>query len=161
MAQQYKKNLTRPHKTKKKRDLSRGSVKLKSSLETYCYDQLKVAKVDFDYELETFQLMESFRYEGVYHKSTKGKDVLIDATDKVVLGIKYTPDFVSHAHKFVIETKGYVPSQHTFPLRWKLFLRYMNESGMGDYMLFIPKNRKQVDEAISIIKKHAHDSRKT
>ena len=83
---------------------------------------------------------------------TKGKDVMTDNTNKAVLGIKYTPDFVSHHHKFIIETKGYVHSQHTFPLRWKLFLKYLVENGMDDYMLFIPKNRKQVDATIQLIK---------
>ncbi|MDG1950601.1 MAG: hypothetical protein P8J32_07355 [bacterium] len=154
MARHSKKNLTRPHR--KKKTLKRGAINLKSGLEAYCFDKLKEAKLNFDYEEETFQLMEGFRYTGTYHKSTKGKDVLIDATGKAVLGIKYTPDFVSHEKKFVIETKGYVPSQHTFPLRWKLFLRYMIENGMEDYMLFIPKNKKQVDAAVSIIKNHTH-----
>ena len=77
-----------------------------------------------------------------------------NATGRVVLPIKYTPDFVSHEHKFIIETKGYVPSQHTFPLRWKLFLKYLMENEMDDYMLFIPKNKKQVDETIKIIMSH-------
>lgn len=146
------KNLTRPHRSKKK-NLSRGKTQLKSGLEAYCYDQLKSAKIDFEYESETFVLVDSFRYTGEYMKSTKGKDVMLDATGKVVLPIKYTPDFVNHEEKFIIETKGFVPSQHTFPLRWKLFLKYLVDNGMGDYMLFIPKNKKQVDETIERIKK--------
>tara|TARA_R110002074_G_scaffold28743_5_gene82814 strand:+ start:109 stop:591 length:483 start_codon:yes stop_codon:yes gene_type:complete len=151
-----KKNLTRPHRAKKKKDLSRGEVKMKSSLETYCYDALKKAGLDFEYESETFHLMDSFRYQGVYWKSTKGKDVMTDATNKVVLGIKYTPDFVSREHKFIIETKGYVPTQHTFPLRWKLFLKYLKENDMDDFMLFIPKNKKQIAEAVRIIQSNTN-----
>lgn len=152
----YKKNLTRPHRKKsaKKRDLKRGNYTLKSNLEVYCYDQLKEAKLDFKYEPEEFVLQESFRYPTEYRKATRGKDVMSNATGRVVLPIKYTPDFVSHTHKFIIETKGYVPSQHTFPLRWKLFLKYLVENEMDDYMLFIPKNKKQVDETIRIIKSH-------
>ena len=160
MANRYKKNLTRPSKAKK-RTLNRGKVKMKSGLETYCYDRLKEAKLKFGYEPETFELMDSFRYSGIYHKSSKGKDVMTDATNKVVLPIKYTPDFVSHEHKFIIETRGYVPSQHTFPLRWKLFLRHLRNTDMEDYMLFIPKNKKQVDAAIEIIKKHLHGQGET
>jgi len=156
-----RKNLTRPTKGRKRKDLSRGSVKLKSTLETYCYDRLKESKIDFGYESETFQLMDSFRYPGVYHKSTRGKDVMTDATNKVVLSIKYTPDFVSHENRFIIETKGWVPSQHTFPLRWKLFLKYMSDNGMDDYMLFIPKNKKQIDAAITIILNHINGEAKT
>ena len=141
-------------KARKKRDLNRGGIKLKSGLEAYCYDSLKEHSIDFKYEMDTFYLMDSFRYSGVYHKSTKGKDIMTDATNKVVLPIKYTPDFVSHKHRFIIETKGYVPSQHTFPLRWKLFLKYLNDNDMSDYMLFIPKNKKQVDKTLEIIKKN-------
>ena len=106
-------------KPSKKRDLNRGGVKLKSTLETYCYDQLREAKLKFNYEGETFHLMDSFR--------------------------------------FIIETKGFVPSQHTFPLRWKLFLKYMVENDMDDYMLFIPKNKKQIEHAVSIIKNKVND----
>lgn len=149
--------MTKPQRGRKRRDLSRGSVKLKSTLETYCYDKLKEAKLQFGYESETFSLVDSFRYPGVYHKSTRGKDVLVDATNKVVLAIRYTPDFISHEHRFIIETKGYVPSQHTFPIRWKLFLRYLESNDMDDYMLFIPKNKKQVDQTIEIIKRHLND----
>lgn len=150
------KNLTRPH-TRKRRDLQRGKYKFKSTLETHCYDCLKAAKLDFQYEPESFTLIDSFRYPGVYHKSTKGKDCLVDATNKVVLGMRYTPDFVSHKHKFIIETKGFVPSQHTFPLRWKVFLKYLVDNGMEDYMLFIPKNKRQVEETIQIIQDNLHD----
>ena len=149
-----RRNKTKPSK---KRNLNSGGVKLKSTLETYCYDKLREAKLKFNYEGETFQLMDSFRYPGIYYKSTRGKDVLVDATNKVALGIKYTPDFVSHEHKFIIETKGFVPSQHTFPLRWKLFLKYMVENDMDDYMLFIPKNKKQIEHAVSVIKKQLDD----
>ena len=85
---------------------------MKSTLETYCYDQLKEAKLKFEYEPETFELVPSFRYPATYWKSSKGKDVMTNATNRVVLPIKYTPDFVSHEHRFIIETKGYVPSQH-------------------------------------------------
>jgi|13_taG_2_1085334.scaffolds.fasta_scaffold00046_10 hypothetical protein len=161
MPRQYKKNLTRPHKSRKKRDLNRGKVQMKSTLETYCYDQLKEAKLKFFYEPETFELVSGFRYPGTYWKSSKGKDVMTDATNRAVLSIKYTPDFVSHEHRFIIETKGYVPSQHTFPLRWKLFLKYLKDNDMDDYMLFIPKNKKQVDETVKIIKKELDGQRET
>jgi hypothetical protein len=134
---------------------------MKSTLETYCYDQLKEAKLKFYYEPETFELVSSFRYGGVYYKSSKGKDVMTNATERVVLPVKYTPDFVSHEHKFIIETKGYVPSQHTFPLRWKLFLHYLRDNDMDDYMLFIPKNKKQVDETIRVIKQHLNGQGET
>lgn len=138
--------------TAKKKGHVRGGKKLKSSLEAYCYDALRGAKLQFDYEEHKYYLMDGFKYEGVYHKATRGKDIMVDKTGKAVLGVTYTPDFVSEKHKFVIETKGWVPSQHTFTIRWKMFLHHMNDTGKGDWMLFIPRNRKQVDDAINIIK---------
>jgi len=152
MPRSPRKNLTRPHKkTAKSRNLRRDGKQLKSNLETYCYDQLKEFDIDFVYEGETFVIQSGFRYPGIYYKSTKTKDYMMDATGNAVLQVNYTPDFVSHKNKFIIETKGYVPSQHTFPLRWKMFLKYLVDNGMGDYMLFIPKNKKQVDETIQTI----------
>ena len=85
---------------------------------------------------------------------------MTDATNRVVLPLN-TPPTVSHDHRFIIETKGYVPSQHTFPLRWKLFLHYLRDNDMEDYMLFIPKNKKQVDETIRIIKQHLNGQGET
>ena len=150
------KNQTRS--TRKKRDLRRGKYTFKSTLETYCYDCLKAAKLDFEYEPESFTLIESFRYPGVYHKSTRGKDVMTDAINKFVFRMRYTPDFVSHKHRFIIETKGFVPSQHTFPLRWKMFLKYLKDNDMDDYMLFIPKNKRQVEDTVNIIQEHLYDT---
>jgi hypothetical protein len=145
MQRKPRKNLTRPRKkTVKTRNLRRDGKQLKSNLETYCYDHLK----------ET----DGFRYPGIYYKSTKAKDYMMNATGNAVLQVKYTPDFVSHKHKFIIETKGYVPSQHTFPIRWKMFLKYLVDNGMEDYMLFIPKNKKQVDETIQTIRREIRNS---
>ena len=132
--------------------MNRGGKKLKSGLEVYCYDALKSAKLDFEYEPESFVLVENFRYPSTYHKSTNKRPDMLNKTGMVVLPITYTPDFVSHKHKFVIETKGYARQQHTFPLRWKLFLKYLVDNDMDEYMLFVPKNSKQVDHAIQTIK---------
>tara|TARA_R110002126_G_scaffold3026_3_gene16499 strand:- start:6362 stop:6814 length:453 start_codon:yes stop_codon:yes gene_type:complete len=146
------------------RRLSRkkGSVKAKrkvidgiefaSSLEAFTYSKLKEAKLDFDYEGESFTILPSFKYEGTYLSSSPKKKALTDKTAKTVRAITYKPDFVSHTHKFVIETKGFVPSNHSFPLRWKLFMQYMQENNMGDYSLYIPKNQGQVTEIIETLK---------
>ena len=76
----------------------------------------------------------------------------MDKTGKKELPITYKPDFVSYEHEFFIETKGYIPSQHTFTVRWKLFLKWLVDNEMGHYSVFLPKNQKQVDEVIKIIK---------
>ena len=122
-----------------------------SSLEAYCYEQLKKSGFEFMYEGQTFELLPSAQYSGVYFKSVPKSATMKSYQGKKVHPLTYTPDFFSSQHKFVIETKGFVPSQHTFPLRWKLFLHYLNENGMGDYQLFLPRNQEQVRSVIQIL----------
>ncbi len=122
-----------------------------SKIEAYTYSHLKSAGLEFSYESDSFTLMDSFRYDGVQFKSVKSKKDLVDYSGKLTRAITYKPDFVSHTHKFVIEVKGFIPSQHTFPLRWKLFLRYLMNNNMGDYTLYIPRNQSQVNEMIKLI----------
>lgn len=143
-----RKKTTAPRKSAKKRQLG----KYKSSIEKYCADQLREHGLAFDYEEHSFELLEKFRFPNKYFKMTaKGKDML-DKTNSLVLPISYTPDFVGRDHKWIIETKGYLPSHHDFNMRWKLFLRYLvdNES---NYVLFLAKNSSQVDKAIQEILK--------
>ena len=97
--------------------MNRGGKKLKSGLEVYCYDKLKEAKLKFDYEPESFTLVDRFIYPGIYFKSTNRRPDMMDYSGKMVRKMEYTPDFVSHEHKFIIETKGvpaypaWVPTQ--------------------------------------------------
>ena len=125
---------------------------MKSGLEKYCYKRLEEEGFNFGYETQTFTVLDEFYYEGDYHSMTNGSGRLIDKTGKKVRGIKYTPDFILPDDQIIIETKGYIRSQHSFPLRFKLFLSYLNRNGMGDWGIFLIKNQKQVNEAIQIIK---------
>lgn len=146
---------------KQRRTKNTGAVKSKkktidgigfsSLLEAYCYTRLKEEGLEFVYEPAPFRLLDSIRYSGRIYKNVPKTADLVDATGKIIRDITYTPDFLSEKHNFVIETKGFVPSQHTFHLRWKLFIHFLQETG-HNYMLFLPRNQKQVDEAIKIIK---------
>ena len=51
--------------------------------------------------------------------------------------------------KFIIETKGY--ANESFPLRWKLFKKHLKDNN-HHYVLFMPRNKKQVDEVVDLIK---------
>ena len=96
--------------------------------------------------------MEKFRFPNKYFKMTsKGKE-MTDRSGSVVLPITYKPDFVGRDHDWIIETKGFLPSHHDFPMRWKLFLRHLvgNESKT---IVFLAKNSSQVDHAIQEILK--------
>ena len=100
--------------------------------------------------------MEKFRFPNKYFKMTaKGKDMM-DKTGSVVLPITYKPDFVGRGHKWIIETKGYLPSHHDFPMRWKLFLRHLVAID-SEYIVFLAKNSGQVDHAIQEILKSIKD----
>lgn len=121
-------------------------IEFASSLEAYTYSALKSNSIDFTYEGETYELLPSFRYESQYLTSTPKKKELTDKTNKVVRAITYTPDFVGDG--WVIETKGFIPSNHSFPLRLKMFLHKMKDEDMRVYM---PKNQSQVDEVVKIL----------
>lgn len=139
--------------TAKKRTAGKRNLgKYKSGLEKTCADLLAESGLSFTYEETEYILVDKFRYEGVYHKMTpKAKD-LRDRTGAVVLPIKYTPDFVASDGSWIIETKGYTPSHHDFPMRWKLFLKHLAELGKPFPSLFICRNRHQIEQAIEIIK---------
>ncbi len=55
---------------------------------------------------------------------TPKKKEMTDRSGKAVLPIKYTPDFMAKDGSWIIETKGYLPSHHDFPMRWNFFLGF-------------------------------------
>lgn len=147
-----KRTKTPKRRTSKKKQLGR----YKSSIEKYCADQLREYGIAFDYEEHTFELMDRFRFPNKYFKMTAKGKAMADRSGSVVLPITYTPDFTGKDHKWVIETKGYLPSHHDFPMRWKLFLRYLVANEM-DHAVFLAKNSAQVDHAIQEILKSIKD----
>ena len=136
-------------KTKSKK---KSLGKFASAIEKYCSDQLRESGIAFSYEEQQFILMESFRFPHKYFKMTAKKKEMSDRTNSVQQPIRYTPDFVGKDSKWIIETKGYLPSHHDFPMRWKLFLRHIMDNNLG-YDVYLAKNKKQVDQAVLEIKK--------
>lgn len=132
----------------KKKTKSYG--KYKNGLEKYCGDSLKNAGYKFEYEAQ-FVLVEGFNYPSDHFKSVPKNKELVNVTGKKTLPIKYKPDFYLPKDKVFIETKGFVRANDSFPLRWKLFLRFLMDSGMSDHAVFIPKNKAQVDEIITYL----------
>ena len=142
-----RKTTTRKRKTSK---LGR----YKSSLEKTTADLLSEAGIKFAYEEDEFVIQDSFKYEGKYFKMTPKGKVLRDRSNSVVLPIKYTPDFCAPDLSWVIEVKGYLPSHHDFPMRWKIFMKHLLDTCTGKPpALFLVKNRQQVERAIEEIKK--------
>jgi len=143
-----RKTRTPKRRSARKKNLGRYA----SSIEKYCADQLKEYGLAFDYEEETFELVDSFRFPNKYFKMTSKRKDMADRSGSVVLPITYTPDFVGKDHRWIIETKGYLPSHHDFPMRWKLFLRHLVGQD-SNCIVFLAKNSGQVDQAIQEILK--------
>ena len=132
--------------------------KFASAIELYCSDKLREAGINFSYEEKQFTLMDSFRFEHKYFKMTNKKKLMSDRTASIQQPIRYTPDFVCKKHKWIIETKGYLPSHHDFPMRWKLFLNHIMKNDLG-YDVYLAKNKQQVDQAIiEILKSKNNES---
>ena len=125
---------------------------MKSGLEKYCNKRLIQEGFDFTYEGKSFTILDGFTYRGQYLSMTPKKKLLTDKSGKPVRGIKYTPDFILENEKVIIETKGFIRSNHSFPLRFKLFLSYLVNNGMDDWAIYMVKNQSQVDTVIEIIK---------
>ena len=136
-----RKTRTPKRRTARKKHLGRYA----SSIEKYCADQLKEYGLAFDYEEHTYELLEKFRFPNKYFKMTSKRKDMTDRSGSVVLPITYTPDFVGKDHKWIIETKGYLPS-----------LRHLvgNDSKC---IVFLAKNSGQVDQAIQEILKSIKD----
>ena len=139
---------TTKRESAKKKDLG----KYKSGLEKTCGNLLAESGLSFAYEEREYEILPKFKYPQTYFKMTPKSKSLIDKTGKVVLPIRYTPDFVAKDGSWIIETKGYIHSHHDFPMRWKLFMDYLMKLGEPLPMLFICRNKQQIEEAIQIIK---------
>ena len=142
---------------KKRKYRSRSKVKnakqstydgkdFKSNLELHCYKQLKTSNIDVEYEGTTFTIFPATVYPQACYEGTTKK--LYNKGSKI-RPITYTPDFVDPNGKFIIETKGY--ANESFPLRWKLFKKHLKDNN-HHYVLFMPRNKKQVDEVVELIK---------
>lgn len=121
-------------------------IEFQSRLELYCYKSLEAAKIPVEYEETTFTIFPATVYPQACYEGTTKK--LYNKGSKI-RPITYTPDFVDPNGKWVIETKGY--ANESFPLRWKLFKKHLKETNK-QYVLFMPRNKGQVDEVIELIK---------
>ena len=122
-------------------------IKFASGLEKYMYIALKKAKIKFNYELRSFELLPSFQFnQTAYERQANGKGEYRDRGNKKIIGIKYTPDF--EGENFIIETKG--RANDSFPLRYKLF-KALISSTEQNITLYKPQNQKECDITVQLI----------
>ena len=127
-------------------------IQFKSKLEGYCYTQLKANKIPFKYEEERFTLIDPFTFTNDSFELGKVKgERMFKKANPNIRAITYLPDFIGEYKNqpFCIETKGLI--QDSFILRWKLWKRHIQANGLN-YDLYMPRNRKQIDETINLIK---------
>jgi hypothetical protein len=122
-------------------------IKFKSQLEVYAYKELQKAQIKFKYEEDKFSLISGFLPISESWEFRYKKFVPVQTA---IRSITYTPDFTCPNMRWVIETKG--RPNESFPLRWKLFKRYIHSTGKPT-LLFLPTNRSQVDVCIEQILK--------
>jgi hypothetical protein len=121
-------------------------ITFQSKLELACYKELEAFKISVEYEKTTFTIFAGLVYPQACYEGTQKK--LYNKGSKV-RPITYTPDFVDPNGKWIIETKGY--ANESFPLRWKLFKKHLKDNNLH-YVLFLPRNKKQVVEVVDLIK---------
>ena len=125
-------------------------VTFASGLEKYMYLALQKAKIQAEYEGETFTLIDGFEFNvDCIERQSNGKGEFKDRGNKKILPIKYTPDFVNE--DFIIECKG--RANESFPMRWKLFKRWINNNRFH-VTLYKPQNQKECDQVIELIIKN-------
>jgi hypothetical protein len=130
--------------------VTHDGVKFASGLEKHMYIALKKARIKAEYEGETFTLIDGFMFDSSsYERQSNGKGDMVDRGNKKILPIRYTPDFVGDG--FIIECKG--RANESFPMRWKLFKRYVKENLPG-VDLYKPQNQKECEVVIQLIIKN-------
>ena len=121
-------------------------ITFQSKLELACYKELESNQIDVEYEKHTYTIFAATVYPQACYEGTPKK--LYNKGSKI-RPITYTPDFVDPHGKWIIETKGY--ANESFPLRWKLFKKHLKDT-QQQYVLFMPRNKKQVIECVELIK---------
>ena len=130
--------------------ISFDGVLFKSKLELYAYKRLKEEKIEFQYEGIKFEITPAFTFENKsYELLRKSNAKVFTEQSNKIRPITYTPDFVGN--NWIIETKG--NPNEVFPIKWKLFKLYLTTTKQN-YDLFVPRNHKQIDQAIEIIKQN-------
>ena len=139
-------------------------VQYKSNLEVSCKKALDIAGLQFAYETEKFNLIESFTPALHFYQSTKmglKKQCKKNGSCLTMRPVSYTPDFWFGNDKILIfiETKGF--RNDVYPYKRKLFFRHMTaykmlggeEGKKREIYFFEPSNIRDIKESIGIIKK--------
>lgn len=131
-----------PVKSKK---VVHDGITFASGLEKYMYCALKKAGIQAEYEGESYNLLEPFHLPNECYERW-GKSEITERGQRKIHGMRYTPDFI--ANDFVIECKG--RANDAFPLRWKLFKKYVADNLPG-VTLYKPQKQSECDRVVELI----------
>lgn len=138
--------------TRAKKVTYRG-ITFRSILERDMYILLKKNSIPFDYEKTKIQIDAPFKSPNVsYERFMKGSGEFKDRGNKKYSAGIYTPDFtppVGKPLKWVVEIKG--RAFPDFSRTWRLFKKYLLNNKL-DTVCFVPRNIKDCEETIKIIK---------
>lgn len=127
-----------------------SGIKFKSKMEVSVYKTLIINGFKPEYESKKFTLVKGFKPTVQFYVPNKNKELM--CVTKKVIDVTYTPDFIVYVDEvlIVIEVKG--QPNDIYPLKRKLFMKYMEESNIP-MMFFEIHNMKQLYKTIEIIKK--------
>ena len=108
-------------------------INFKSRLEVYTYRRLKEEGFNFDYEAQSWIIIEKFEYLG-----------------EKVRPITIKPDFVDNENKIIVEVKGWATD--TYKLRLKLFKRHLMIN-RTEYQIYHVSTQKALETLILELKK--------
>ena len=137
-----KKDKRRVRNTTTKDKLLYNNIQFRSSLEVYCYQQLIKHHLEAQYETISYELIPKFTFNAKCLESSKNG---LKLSTPNIRPWTYTPDFIGTG--WIIECKGF-RGLDTWPLKLKAFKYLLKDSNID---LYIPSNRKQIDETIKLI----------
>jgi len=116
-------------------------IQFQSELELDFFKKAEKAKIPFQYEPRSYEILEGFTLDVGAYYAHWGKN-FIKRGGKVD-NVTYRPDFVYDTGKVFIfvECKG--RANESYPYRRKLFLRFLERS-CNPYYFFEPKTKKTI-----------------
>lgn len=130
--------------------LDYNGIHFKSKLEVIAYRTLQEAGLNPQYEPCAYVLQAGFDTPNLYMRKTPKSSDLRQGIH--LLPITYTPDIevVCGDKVFVFEVKGFADAK--FPLKKKMFFKWLLDNGKGNYSYFEVHSKRNVLQAIEIIR---------
>lgn len=134
-------------KVKNAQCVSYDGIDFKSRLELNCYRKLKDAGFEPSYEPVKYKLLASSKLKVGTVYAPRKKELICY---KSYRELSYTPDFEFYHNNVHIYYDAKGKPNDAYPLKKKLFLRYLEEVG-EPYIFFEPHNNAQIEQSIRIL----------